>query len=130
MPPRRLLGRILILTTIGLMGACHPAEHRVRAALDEARYPDALAELCRLEPRIRHHSARSQARYALDRGLAHLAVGDAARAVQWLSAAWEWHDKNPRLLTPTDHTRLVTAWHSMGLMVGDRPLAQSSLATD
>ncbi len=129
MTRRLLLGGLLTLSIPGPMVGCRPTEHQLRAALDEARYPDALAELRRLEPQVGHRSTRWQARYALQRGLAHLAVGDAGNAVHWLSSAWEWHEANPNLLTPADYCRLLTAWRSMGLMPGDRPIVRSAETT-
>jgi len=120
---RRLLASALLpLLVPGLTGGCRPADVRVQTALDEARYPDALAELRRIEPRLCHRRARWQAHYALERGLAHLGVGDAYGAIRWLSAARVWQERNPELLTPIERDRLRTAWQSMGLMPGDRPL--------
>ena len=105
----------------GAMG-CQPAHQGMRTALAEARYADALVELRRMEPRLPRRSPRWQASYALERGLAHLAVGDAREAVRWLSRARDWDEARPGILTPTDHSRLVTAWQSMGFMPGERPI--------
>ena len=109
---------------------CHPAYREMRTALAEARYADALVELRRMEPRLPQRSPRWQASYALERGLAHLAVGDARDAVRWLNRAWDWDEARPGVLAPTDHSRLVTAWQSMGFMPGERPNDEHDAAPD
>jgi hypothetical protein len=118
----RLILHLGLAALAGLpLFACHPTERRARTALGEARYPDALAHLYRLESRLPRRPPRWQASYALERGLAHLAVGDAQSALLWLDQAQQWHQHDPRLLTPRDQSRLATAWLSMGIMPGERP---------
>lgn len=89
-------------------------------ALAEARYPDALVELRALEARAGRRPPRWQAHYALERGLAHLAVGDAASADRWLTQAWAWRERDATLYDEVDTSRLLTAWRAMGRMPGER----------
>ncbi len=109
--------------------ACHPTVTRARNAAREARYPDTIAELQRLEPQLERHRARWQAQYALERGLAHLAVGDVCRALEWLGCAWAWYELDPHLLTPVESRRLASAWLAMGLLPGARPDDLQALPT-
>jgi len=118
---RRTLVVALVAVAHGGAVGCRPATGRTRTALAEARYADALVELRRMEPALQRRSLAWQASYALERGLAHLAVGDATEAVRWLSRARDWDEARPGILTPTERSRLDTAWRSMGFMPGERP---------
>jgi hypothetical protein len=85
-------------------------------AFEEARYPAAAAEFRRLEPESAGFDAPEFARYALYRGLSHLALGDAVAADRWLSVAKRLSADAPELLDDADRGRLLAAWRSMGRM--------------
>jgi hypothetical protein len=82
-------------------------------AYDEARYPDAVEIL-------RGSADPRNVRYALYRGLAELAVGNALSADRWLRRAWQAADRDPAVLSEEEHGRLVAAWRSMGRMPAQR----------
>lgn len=86
--------------------------------LELGNYPAALARLRRLEATSAGYDAADRARYALYRGLSHLAVGDAAAADRWLTYAKRAVDQRPGLLGPAERGRLLQARRSMGLMPG------------
>jgi hypothetical protein len=110
----------LVALAASLAGCAAPRlGHAVRAA-EEARYPAALRELGALEVRLHHRGPRWCARYALERGLAHLAVGDLVAADLWLRRAWAWVETRPELFTPSEQSRLAAAWRSTGRMPGER----------
>jgi hypothetical protein len=88
-------------------------------AFDEARYADAVAEFRRAEPGLSDSTARELTRYALYRGLTHLALGDASAASYWLGFAKRRTERDPRLLSANDRGRLASAWRSMGKMPGE-----------
>jgi len=53
---------------------------------------------------------RDRARYALYRGLAHLALGDRTATLRWLGEAKRALDACPTLLSDEDTGRLASAW--------------------
>jgi hypothetical protein len=77
---------------------------------DHARYPQALDELRRVEGDVPGFSARDRARYALYRGLTHLALGDRAATLRWLSEAKRVLEACPLLLSEEDTGRFAAAW--------------------
>jgi hypothetical protein len=77
---------------------------------DHGRYPEALAHLCEAEPDAAGLRGRSRARYALYRGLAHLALGDRPGTVRWLGEAQKAVQAEPSLLADDDLGRLASAW--------------------
>ena len=85
-------------------------------AFEEARYPAAAAEFRRLEPAARDFDAPDLARYALFRGLSHLALGDAVAADRWLGIAKHLSDDDAELFDDAERGRLMAAWRSMGRM--------------
>jgi hypothetical protein len=87
-------------------------------AFDEARYPDAIDEFRRAEPALGDASPPELTRYALYRGLTHLALGDGRAAEYWLGFAKRKTERDPALLSGEDRSRLASAWRSMGLMPG------------
>jgi len=91
------------------------AAHR---AFDEARYADAIADFRRAEPALAHSSPAELTRYALYRGLTHLALGDSRSAEYWLEFAKQRSERDPELLNSDDRGRLSAAWRSMGKMPG------------
>ena len=89
------------------------------AAFHEGRYPAAAAELRELESEARGYAPAEQARYALYRGLTHLALGDAASADRWLSSAKQCADRHPEWFDDRERGALLAAWRSMGRMPGE-----------
>jgi len=117
-PAATAIGMLTLATGLAACGGPRLG-HAARAA-QEARFPAALAELEALEDHLDEHRPRWRARYCLERGLAHLAVGDLVAADRWLRRAWAWVDEQPDLLTPAERGRLTLAWRSTGRMPGER----------
>jgi len=78
-----------------------------------------MSSLMSAEPRTRDLSERKQARYALYRGLAALALGDAESSERWLAEAKAFDDRNGWLLEPQERGRLLSAWRSVGHLPGE-----------
>lgn len=112
-----------------LLSACSSPMATALGAFEEARYPAAAAEFRRLEPEARDFEARDLARYALFRGLSHLALGDAVAADRWLGVAKRMSDRDPRLLDDGERGRLIAAWRSMGRMPSE-PANRPSTSLD
>jgi hypothetical protein len=108
-------GRALLLLAVAAMGCAGPLG-RAEQAFDEGRYPDAVSDLRRLEPEVPEWSPKRQARYALTRGLTHLACGDSRQALRWLADAKRRFEADPSLLDDKERGRLLSAWRTMGLM--------------
>ncbi len=89
-------------------------------AFHEGRYPAAAAQLRELEDEAAHYEPAERARYALYRGLTHLALGDAASADRWLSAAKHGSDQHPDGFSARERGALLAAWRSMGRMPGEK----------
>jgi hypothetical protein len=92
---------------------------RALHAYDEARYPDAIAELRAID--ATELSSQQGARYALYRGLTHLALGDARAADRWLTLAKVVLDRQSEIYNTSERGRLLAAWRSMGRMPGETP---------
>ena len=88
-------------------------------AFHEGRYPAAAAALRDLETEARSFSPADRARYALYRGLTHLALGDAGAADRWLTAAKRSADDHPGWFDDREHGALLSAWRAMGRMPGE-----------
>ena len=114
--PRRRLAFALLAAGL-LLGCAGPLAHAERD-YEKAHYPMALRELRALEREARGYGPKEQTRYALYRGLAELALGDARLAHRWLGQA-----RRADLAEPTlgdrDRARLYAAWRSLGLMPGE-----------
>jgi hypothetical protein len=94
--------------------ACHVVRDDAPALLAQGRYEDALDALRARERDARSLDRPGRARYALYRGLAHLALGDGPAAGRWLTEAKGFYDADPRSLTEADAGRLESAWRGMG----------------
>lgn len=77
---------------------------------DHGRYPEAIEQLRDAERDAAGWRGRERARYALYRGLAHLALGDRPATLHWLGEAKRAVDANPTLLSDEDAGRLASAW--------------------
>lgn len=102
-----------------LLSACGGAYRDAVNAFDEGRYPDAVGSFRRAEVDFPRWSEPKRVRYALYRGLTHLAVGDARETDRWLRYAKAAADRNPQLFSSAEHGRLLAAWRSIGRMPGD-----------
>jgi hypothetical protein len=89
-------------------------------AFHDGRYPAAAAELRELEPQVRYFPPDERARYALYRGLTHLALGDARSADHWLTMAKRAVDSHPAWFEPREQGALLSAWRTMGRMPGEQ----------
>lgn len=93
-------------------------------AFETTRYPEALEALEQMETPQWRDGGSGRARYALYRGLAHLAVGEAPDAARWLARAQSEVQRAPEALSPLDRSRLETAWRTLGLMPGEQLAAR------
>jgi hypothetical protein len=90
-------------------------------AFEEGRHPDAVAAFRGLEAESREWPTDERARYALYRGLTHLACGDVRAADRWLSdAKYSW-ERDPGVFDAEERGRMLSAWRSMGRMPGELP---------
>jgi hypothetical protein len=108
--------RFEILALFLLVAGCGSTRSRAMTAFEEGRYPEAVAGFRESEPEA------PDARYALYRGLAHLACGDVRAADRWLSFAKLLWEREPSLLSSAERGRLEAAWRSMGRMPGELPV--------
>lgn len=97
-----------------LLAACHVVRDDAPALLAQGRYEDALDALRAQEGGAHSLAGPERARYALYRGLAHLALGDGPAAGHWLGEAKACYDADPRCLSEADAGRLEGAWRGMG----------------
>lgn len=86
-------------------------------AFDEARYPEAAAELRTVDQRSLDQ--RERTRLALYLGLSELALGNLHRARPRLQEARCGVVRDPDALRPSERGRLDAAWHSVGVMPGE-----------
>jgi hypothetical protein len=108
---------MVALAAAGL-GGCAGRLARAQDAFEQARYPDALHELRELDD-ASHWPREERARYALYRGLTHLALGDARPASFWLRRARAVLERDPRVFDDAERGRLGAAWRAMGHMPGE-----------
>jgi hypothetical protein len=105
---RRVSIRVFLLLL--LASGCHGTFGAGVRDYDHARYPEAIEELREAEPHAASWRGRDRARYALYRGLTHLALGDRRETLRWLGEAKRAADANPTLLSDEDAGRLSSAW--------------------
>ena len=117
MPP--VVARLAFAAIALALGGCSGHLGRALHAYDEARYPDAIAELRAID--ASELNVRQSARYALYRGLTHLALGDARAADRWLTQAKVMLDREPDVYDASERGSLLAAWRSMGRMPGETP---------
>ena len=101
--------------------ACGSSMGRAMTAFEDGRYPEAVGELRALESEAHSWPEERRAKYALYRGLTHLACGDALAADRWLSRAKQTWEMNPAVFDDAERGRLLAAWRSMGRMPGELP---------
>ncbi len=102
-----------------LVTACSSPLEEARTSFDEARYPDAVTQYRALGGGVSGLDEAERYRYALYRGLSHLALGDAVPAERWLLVAKRMAERSPMVATSEEQGRLLAAWRSMGHMPGD-----------
>ena len=118
---------VLSLALLLSLSGCHSALTDAMASYTDAQYPTAAAQFRAAEPAARKLSAPEFARYALYRGLTHLALGDAAAASRWIGYAKQSADRDPYVFEDQDRGALLAAWRSMGGMPGDPGFASPTL---
>jgi hypothetical protein len=79
-------------------------------AYEHARYPEAIEALSAVEGDARHGASSDVTRYALYRGLTHLALGDRLATLRWLGRAKTAVQADPTVLSADDASRLASAW--------------------
>jgi hypothetical protein len=121
--------RWLCLLALPCVVACHSALDDAMASYTDARYPSAAAEFRAFEPAARSLAPAAFARYALYRGLTHLALGDARAASRWLGYAKQCADRDSALFDERERGELVAAWRSMGHMPGEPGYANAAPET-
>jgi hypothetical protein len=111
----RLVPSFLVLA-LGLSSftGCAIVRDDADALLARGRVVEALEELESAEKESVALPRPARARYALRRGLVHLALGDPFRTDRWLSEAKAHYDADPRCLSPEDAGKLLDAWASLG----------------
>lgn len=109
---------IALLFTLSTL-ACGGTYRQGLGAFDEGRYPDAVGEFRRAEPEFPGWPESRRIRYALYRGLSHLAVGDARETDRWLGYAKTAFDRDPNLFSHEERGRLLAAWRTIGRMPGE-----------
>src|SRR5450432_323020 len=105
-PCRTLL---LVLLMLG-SAACTSSFGEGVRQYDHGRYPEALEQLRQTETEARAFRERDRARYALYRGLTHLALGNRSATMYWLAQVKRAVEANPTLLGDFDSGRLTSAW--------------------
>lgn len=80
------------------------------AQYDHAEYPQALESFAAIERDAADWSPTERARYALYRGLTHLALGDFRATARWLGEAKRAYDADPEVFSNEDAGRLASAW--------------------
>jgi len=89
--------------------ACAPSLGGAVRAYEHGRYPEAMEELRAVETEACRRGSSDAARYALYRGLAHLALGDLAATRLWFGSVKRAMDADPAILSEGDAGRLASA---------------------
>ena len=105
---------ILVLTLLASSG-CNTTVRRGVRAYDAGQYTAAMDSLREAEQDI---SEGERPRYALYRGLVHLALGDGASARYWLAKAKASSDADRECFDRRDRGRLMAAWEALGFERG------------
>jgi hypothetical protein len=112
------------LAATGLLMGCQSPLGAGQVAFEESRYPDAAAQLRRVDPG--ELEERQRARWALYLGLTELSLGNLERAIPKLSDAHCRLQSDPTSLTAAERGQLSSAWLSLGKMPGE-PLSAPCL---
>lgn len=103
-----LFNTLTVAAVLAVAGCVGPMT-RGMGAYDHARYTEALEALQEAEGEALRWRGRERARYALYRGLVHLALGDRESTARWLGEAEEAAARDPRLFGDEDTGRLSSA---------------------
>jgi hypothetical protein len=107
---RRAPLRLTLVAWVALhAAACAPSLGGAVGAYEHGRYPDAIDELCAVERDAQHWNGSDGARYALYRGLAHVALGDLAAGRRWFGRLEQMMAADPEVLSAHDAERLASA---------------------
>jgi hypothetical protein len=104
-----LLRAMMIASFAWFSSACAGATHEGIGDFEHARYPEALECFRRIEPLARNWDRLEKARYALYRGLTHLALGDHSATVRWLGEATRASNTDPSVFSQDERNRLAAA---------------------
>lgn len=111
--------RVLVICQLLLAGGCASPLSAAVNELEAGQSPRALARLRALGPNLEALTADQRVRYALYRGLTHLALGDAPSADLWLCRARAATARDPLLLSVEDRSRLLAGLRAVGRMPGE-----------
>jgi len=103
-------GTVIVLLSALASGGCAGSFGAGVRDYDHGRYPEAIEELRVVECDATTWQPEARARYALYRGLTHLALGDRRATLRWLSEAKRALEDHPTLLSNEDAGRLTSAW--------------------
>jgi hypothetical protein len=103
-------GTVIALLSALASGGCAGSFAAGVRDYDHGRYPEAIEELRVVECDATTWQPKARARYALYRGLTHLALGDRRGTLRWLSEAKRALEDHPTLLSNEDAGRLTSAW--------------------
>lgn len=110
-----LSSRWLVLVGVaGVSSACMGPLQQGACEYEHGRYPQALEALHDAERHVVGWSVRDRARYALYRGLVHLALGDCRASLRWLAIARRAQDADAMLLSDDERNHLASAWAHLG----------------
>jgi hypothetical protein len=113
MDMRRTMFLFAVIACATGIGCASPLSRGVRSY--HAGAPaQAMEQLLEAEANGVSEAPRTQARYALYRGLTHLSLGDAESAERWLAEAKAWCDRDDEVLDADDRGRLLAAWGAIG----------------
>lgn len=117
---RRVLLPIVIVLALALTG-CATYIGRAKKSYREGRYLETEERLSTHELELPYLASDKQCLYGLYRGLALLALGDAAGAQQWLSFALDIERQNPGTLHPEERAMLDRAWDELSASTRPHP---------
>jgi hypothetical protein len=106
---------------LGLGPGCSAPEHSGFQPLREGRLPAAALALRAREGELGSLSEGARARYALQRGLSELGLGNARAADYWLTRAKRADAADPACFDRLERGALLSAWRSLGRMPGETP---------
>jgi hypothetical protein len=84
-------------------------------AYEHGRYPEAIEQLRDAEAEVAEWETNDRAKYALYRGLAHLALGDRPATLYWLGLAKRAAEADAAVFGDDDKGRLASAWAHLPL---------------
>jgi hypothetical protein len=110
---RRRLGLGLVLVVGASLSGCGLVHDDAQALLARGRPVEALEELVAREGSARRGSTCGFLRYAIDRGVTHLALGDLPQGSAWIESAEDGALRAPTCLSSSDRGRLASALASL-----------------